>query len=121
MFSCSSDPVCRQQADWIKPILFLAPEATGSQGRPQKRINERWLQDAVSHKRRIPMKKVADLLGIHRNTLHYKLKQLNLFQRFTEISDQELDIIISYYKTLRPESGIRYTQGFLLQHWIKLP
>ncbi|KIJ48037.1 hypothetical protein M422DRAFT_248196 [Sphaerobolus stellatus SS14] len=67
-----------QQTDWIKPTLFLAPEATGSQGRPQKQINKIWLQDALSHEHCIPMKKVADVLGIHQNTLCYKLKQLYL-------------------------------------------
>ena len=89
-------------------------------GRPVKKINKKWLKDAVSHKRNLSKKTISELLGINRNTLWYKLKQMKLYQRFTPISDQDLDVIVSYYKTLRPESGIRYTQGFLKKNDIHI-
>jgi hypothetical protein len=62
------------------------------------------------------MKILAGLLGIHCNTLRYKLCQLGLYIHFSELSDVDLDHIIKIYKHLRPNSGLRYTTGFLRRH-----
>ncbi|KAF8519930.1 hypothetical protein JB92DRAFT_2710013, partial [Gautieria morchelliformis] len=60
-------------------------------------------------------------LGIHRNTLRYKLQEMGLSQRFSTLNDIDLDLLIKLYKRLRPNSGVRYTMGFLSRHgiWIQ--
>src|SRR5882672_9186955 len=74
----------------------------------------------MSDKDHLSMKEVADTLGVHRNTLQYKLRQLGLSQQFSDISDDELDLILKIYKQLRPNSGLRYTFGFLCRHGLKI-
>src|SRR5882672_10067538 len=74
----------------------------------------------MSDKDHLSMKEVADTLGVHRNTLRYKLRQLGLSQQFSDISDDELDLILKIYKQLRPNSGLRYTFGFLRRHGLKI-
>jgi hypothetical protein len=39
----------------------------------------------------------------------------------TEISDAHLDVVVKAYKEKRPSAGIRYIQGFLLQHHVRVP
>ena len=93
---------------------------TGKGGRPTKNLNINWVRDAVSSKHRILMKTLATLLGIHRNTLHYKLCALGLNKQFSSLTDDELDHIIKIYKKLRPNSGLQYTAGFLNRHGLQL-
>jgi hypothetical protein len=119
-FSLTFSPTFRQDCNHIVPQL-LSTSKSRRRGCPVKAINETWLRDALSHKRRLPKRKIAELLGIDRTTLYRKLKRLNLNQQFTEIPIMDLDTIVSYYKTLQPEAGLCYTMGFLSQHYIKVP
>jgi Bacterial regulatory protein, Fis family len=66
------------------------------------------------------MKVLSQLLGIHRNTLRYKLKEMGLYHRFSNLTDIDLDLLIKVYKQLRPNSGIRYTIGFLHRHGLHI-
>ena len=66
------------------------------------------------------MKTLATLLGIHRNTLRYKLRALGLNKQFSSLTDNQLDHVIKIYKKLRPNSGIRYTSGFLHCHSLQV-
>jgi hypothetical protein len=93
---------------------------TGRVGRPQKNIDRAWLQHAVSTNRNLTQHELASILGIHRNTLSYKLSELGLHQRFTELGDSDLDRVLKLYKCLRPNSGLRYATGFLRRHSLKI-
>jgi hypothetical protein len=79
-------------------------------------MNCEWLQETVSAKQHVPMKVLANLLGIHHNMLQYKLREMGLYQQFSSLSNLDLDCVIKIYKRLRPNSGIRYTIGFLRHH-----
>ena len=98
----------------------MTTEHTGQVGRPKKQINDSWLQQAVSTKRNLSRKLLAQLLGIHRNTLRHKLQEIGLHRRYSELTDNDIDLILKLYKRLRPESGLRYTTGFLRHHGLKL-
>src|SRR5882672_1547667 len=74
----------------------------------------------MSDKHHLSMKEVADTLGVHCNMLRYKLRQLGLSWQFSDISDDELDLILKIYKQLRSNSGLRYTFGFLCHHGLKI-
>ena len=93
---------------------------TGKVGRPTKRLNINWVCNAISSQHRIPMKMLATLLGIHQNTLRYKLCALGLKKRFSSLTNDQLDRVITIYKRLRPNSGLRYTTGFLHRHGIQV-
>lgn len=82
---------------------------TGSWGRPEKAINRDWLREATSTKRNLTFTEISRLLGIHRNTLRYKLRNMG----FTQLSNEDLDHVLKIYKKLQPSSGLRYTSGFL--------
>ena len=66
------------------------------------------------------MKTLATLLGIHQNTLHYKLRELGLSKPFSSLTNDELDRVIKIYKSLRPNSGLRYTMVFLHRHGLQV-
>jgi hypothetical protein len=66
------------------------------------------------------MKTLANLLGIHRNTLRRKMKEAGVYKRFTDITDHDLDLLLGVFKHRRPESGLRYVIGFLRHHGLRI-
>jgi Bacterial regulatory protein, Fis family len=92
-----------------------------SQGRPCKVIDPSWLKEATKPHRLVSMKFIAAYLGIHRNTLRRKLKEAGMYQRFTVISDQELDTLLRIFKRRRPESGLSYIVAFLCRYGVRVP
>jgi Bacterial regulatory protein, Fis family len=93
---------------------------SGKRGRPQKVINLEFLQDATNPKRRIALKTLAEKLGMHRNTLHYKLKALGIDNKFSALTDNDLDTLVKVFRQQQPESGLRYLTGFLRKHGLKV-
>lgn len=89
---------------------------TGRQGRPRKVIDSDWLRDAMSTRRKISLKVLANALGMHRNTLRNYLKMYGVYSHFSDISDRDLDILIRLFKQRKPTSGLRYIIGFLKRH-----
>jgi sugar diacid utilization regulator len=81
-------------------------EHSGGAGRPKKKLNSVWIRDAMSTEHHLSLKDIAALLGIHRNTLRYKLRQMGLQRRFSRLSNDDLDRVLKLYKRLRPESGL---------------
>ncbi|KAF8482284.1 hypothetical protein JB92DRAFT_3132481 [Gautieria morchelliformis] len=75
-------------------------------GRPTKRLNMEWMQDVVSGNHRLSLQLLSQLLGIHRNTLRYKLQEMGLSRRFSTLNDIDLDLLLKLYKQLRPNSGL---------------
>ncbi|KAF8503161.1 hypothetical protein JB92DRAFT_2739544 [Gautieria morchelliformis] len=78
------------------------------------------MQDAVSGNRRLSLQLLSQLLGIHRNTLRYKLQEMGLSRCFSTLNDIDLDLLLKLYKQLRPNSGLRYTMGFLGHHGVRI-
>ncbi|KAI6103998.1 hypothetical protein EDD16DRAFT_1438712, partial [Pisolithus croceorrhizus] len=63
---------------------------------------------------------LARVLGIHRNTLRHYMKNHGLERRYTDITDTDLDHLVTEFKKRRPESGIRYIIGFLRKHGLRI-
>ncbi|KAJ7096140.1 hypothetical protein C8R44DRAFT_527222, partial [Mycena epipterygia] len=63
---------------------------------------------------------LANALGIHRNTLRNYLKMYNVYQRFSNLTDQDLDILTRHFKREKPKAGLRYLIGFLKTHGVKV-
>jgi hypothetical protein len=70
--------------------------------------------------RRITFTKLADLIGIHRHTLRWYLKEYGVYERFCTISDDDLDILMKTFKAHKPNSGLRYAIGFLRRHGLRV-
>ena len=85
-------------------------------GRPRKRPNIALLKAAMAPGRHISVTKLARLLGIHRHTLRSYLKEYKIDYGHTLISDGDLDQLIQHFRTLKPQSGIRYLLGSLRRH-----
>ncbi|KAF8837819.1 hypothetical protein BDN67DRAFT_883645, partial [Paxillus ammoniavirescens] len=64
--------------------------------------------------------KLANALGMHRNTLRHYLKLYNVYNRYSTISDADLDDLVKIFKLEKPESGLRYLIGFLRTHGVKV-
>ncbi|KAH7904071.1 hypothetical protein BJ138DRAFT_965297, partial [Hygrophoropsis aurantiaca] len=63
---------------------------------------------------------LASALGMHRNTLRHYLKLYNVYQRFSDISDRDLDVLVEVFKSQKPDSGLRYLVGFLRAHGVRV-
>ncbi|KAJ7110418.1 hypothetical protein C8R44DRAFT_586549, partial [Mycena epipterygia] len=63
---------------------------------------------------------LANGLGIHRNTLRNYLKYYGVYKRYSDLSDQDLDILTKHFKRAKPSSGLRYLIGFLRTHGVKV-
>ncbi|KAI1785144.1 hypothetical protein LXA43DRAFT_838678, partial [Ganoderma leucocontextum] len=56
---------------------------------------------------------IAKALHIHRNTLRNHMRSHNMIQKFSNISDEDLELLIRAFKLMKPNSGLRYVMGFL--------
>lgn len=92
----------------------------GGQGRPRKVVDKGWLTEAMSTRRKITFAKLASALNIHRNTLRHYLKSYDLYDRYSSISDDNLDILVKVFKSEKPDSGLRYLVGFLRTHGVRV-
>ncbi|KAI9455982.1 hypothetical protein HD554DRAFT_2030658, partial [Boletus coccyginus] len=61
---------------------------------------------------------LADILGVHRNTLRTYMKHHGVGRKYTCLSDADLDELVAQFKKKRPESGVRYLMGFLRQQGV---
>ena len=101
----------------MEPITVVK---SGGRGRPKKVVNLDFLKDATDPKRRITLETLAQKLGIHRNTLRYKIKAAGLHTQFSSLSDQDLETLVKVFREQQPESGLRYFMGFLRRHGLKV-
>ncbi|KAG1851932.1 hypothetical protein F4604DRAFT_1592257, partial [Suillus subluteus] len=63
---------------------------------------------------------LADILGVHRNTLRLYMKHHGIQRKYSEITNTDLDALIQEFKKKRLDSGIRYIIGFLHRHGIRV-
>ena len=101
----------------MEPVTIIH---TGQRGRPKKQIDPEFLKEAFSDSRQIKFTELADTLGIHRNTLRLYMKRHGIERRYAQLSNADLDILITYFKKKRPDSGIRYIAGFLRRHGVRV-
>lgn len=95
-------------------------EQTGKRGRPRKRIDAKFLSEAMNPSRRISLTELAKAIGVHRNTLRTYLKVYNVEHKFSQLSDNDLDILVKSFRAEKPDSGIRYLIGFLRRHGLRV-
>ncbi|KAG2110887.1 uncharacterized protein F5147DRAFT_536969, partial [Suillus discolor] len=61
---------------------------------------------------------LADILGVHRNTLQLYMKCHGVQRKYSELMNADLDVLIGEFKKKCPDSGIQYIIGFLCRHGI---
>ncbi|KAJ7183708.1 hypothetical protein C8R46DRAFT_814028, partial [Mycena filopes] len=64
--------------------------------------------------------KLALALGIHRNTLSARLKEAGVLHKFSALRKSDLDKLVKGFRSIKPDSGIRYLVGFLRTHGIRV-
>lgn len=104
----------------IRYFSVVSPLHTGRPGRPYKAIDFHYLQEAFSDHRNISITRLANTINVHPNTLTAYLKLYGLSNRFSQLSDAELDDIMRSYREKRPNSGIRYIIGHLRRLGLKV-
>ncbi|KAF7306246.1 Integrase catalytic domain-containing protein [Mycena indigotica] len=101
-----------------KPVLVKIQR--GRRGRPRKIISQDWLTAAVAPGRRLTLTKLAELAGVHRHTLRAYMKSFGVYERFNQLSDHDLDLLVRTFKSKKPSSGLSYIVGFLRRHGVKV-
>jgi len=97
------DPISEESnIGFVEPIEVIQ---TGKQGWPCKNIKIKFLKEAMSTKHQITLKKLAKLMGIHRNTLSYYLQAHRVFSKFSSLSNFDLDILVKTFQATKPDSG----------------
>jgi hypothetical protein len=94
---------------------------TGRAGRPRKVIGMEYLQGATSSRHQMSNSVIARTIGVHRNTVRARKKEAGIPDRYTDISDSNLDHLIRTFKARRPSSGIRYAVGFVRTQGVTVP
>lgn len=88
-------------------------ERTGKPGRPRKRIDQAWLEKALSPSLKLSRAEVARELKVHYNTVKNYAAEYNINTSYSTMTDAELDELVRAYKLLRPTSGRRYAEGHI--------
>jgi hypothetical protein len=70
----------------------------------------------MSAQRNISLSALARKVKMHRNTLCRKMKHYGISKHFDDMSDAELDHLVSIFKAEKPTSGLQYLIGFLRHH-----
>jgi len=107
----------REAALRFNPITEVQ---TGQRGRPRKEIDPKILREAFSARRKISITRLATALGVNRKTLCDRLKRQGVYQRFSNITDLEIDVLIRHFRKDKPRSGVRYAIGFFHQLGIRI-
>ncbi|KZP06934.1 hypothetical protein FIBSPDRAFT_689740, partial [Athelia psychrophila] len=63
---------------------------------------------------------LADIMKVHRNTLHLYMKRHGVLRQYSKLSNADLDKLVKTFKITRPESGMRYIIGFLCYHGYRI-
>lgn len=113
-YVCNSDDTNVDVPELIKIL------PSGKRGAPRKVIDLEFLQEAMSTRRQLKQQEVADLLGIHRNTLYLHMKRHGVLRNYSKLSSADLDILTARFKHQRPESGLRYLIRFLRRHGLRV-
>lgn len=74
----------------------------------------------MSNHWQLKKQEIADLLGVHQNTLYLYMKRHNVLQQYTQLSNADLDILTRTFKSKRPESGLHYLLRFLRSHGLRV-
>ena len=93
---------------------------TGHHGPPRKKPNLALLQAAMAPGHHISVSKLAQMIGIHRNTLRSYLKKYKIDYQHTPISDGDLDLLIKHFCSIKPQTGLRYLSGSLRRHGLRI-
>lgn len=89
---------------------------TRGPGAPRKVIDASVLHEAFESGRRIPFTKLSKALGVDRKTLRRRMKDLNIETGFSEVTDDELDVLLQDYLRENPVAGRSYVMGHLRSH-----
>lgn len=100
-----------------EPVALLH---TGRPGRPKKLIDVEFLTEAVSTSRQIKLTELSEMLGVHRNTLRRYMKCYGVERKYSNLTNVDLDRLVTEFKKERPDSGIRYMIGFLRRHGLRV-
>lgn len=98
----------------VTQLGVVSEQHSTSPGRPRKVIDVSVLREALSERRKLTLATLSRALKVHRNTLRQHLISHGIFyERFSAITDGDLDILLQDYKKKHPKSGLRYAMGFL--------
>lgn len=85
-----------------------------------KEINIQFLSEAVSKQRNIKLRDLASLLGVHRNTLRACMKRNNVLKQYSNLSNEDLDILLRTFKDKKPGAGLQYVVGYLRKNGLRV-
>lgn len=104
----------------VTSINSVSSMQSGRPGRPKKNVDPNILQEVFKKGRRISLDALSSILGVHRNTLRSKIKELDINTGFDDISDNELDQIVRLYRLENPDAGRGYVTGYLQSKGLRI-
>ena len=92
----------------------------GDRGRPQYNISEEQLSYFIGFGFKAPQ--IVTMLGVSESTIRRRFREFNLSTRcYTDVSDEQLDVIVSSIKDDFQQSGYRMLTGILKSRGICVP
>ena len=86
-------------------------------------ISKEWLTEATNTSQKLTNVQLVAITGLYHKTIanYWKLYGLpSCRESFTPLLDEELEQLVQEFKRERPESGLRYLQGFLSGKGLKI-
>jgi hypothetical protein len=96
-----------------QPTSPVEQEQTGGHGRPKSVINIDILREVLSPHQKIHISRLAQALGVSRPTVYANMKEYGIPRLFSDITDDQLDSLVTQYKELHPSAGLRFMMGHL--------
>jgi hypothetical protein len=109
-----------RERDEIELLQPVSEQRTGKRGRPRKHVDPEYLKEATASNRNIKIGVLATALGVHRNTLRKRMRELGVHKKFDDLDDEELDAITREYKAKKPTSGLRYLRGYFRRNGLRV-
>ncbi|KAL2082411.1 hypothetical protein ACEWY4_022229 [Coilia grayii] len=108
-----------EEVDRRRPTVFLQ-RTVGHTGRPKIVVSQDHLQHLLDIDLSVPC--IAKLLGVSERTVYRRMNQwgLSISQTYSQISDDELDHLITQIKSQAPNSGYVMVRGQLRAQGYKI-
>lgn len=100
---------------------FVSVERSAGPGRPKKIIDMDVLRAAMRPGSKITQTRLSSSLGIDRKTLRARAKEAGLEERYTKISEEDLDDLVQEIRHEKPNIGQRYLEGALAVQDKRIP
>lgn len=101
-------------------MKLVRSEKRRGPGRPQKILHKEFLADALSPHRLISIADLSRILKVDQKTIKTAMAAYGLERKYSALTDLQLDALITIFKELHPDAGLRFAMGFIRRYGLRV-